>query len=722
MGEYSGPLGIAQNADGTFVIVDTTILDPQQTGAKLIVSTDFNSFALSGLVNFTADTVVGALNELKAGGVGTIAIDSASVTNALGYIPYDAANPTKYITGITADDVNAVGDITNNTSGQAEKVSHKLVIGTNLTGSVSSYDGSQQVEISLTNNDVINAIGFYPYNENVNPAGYISEITSKMVNDLTGLTISTSGQSGTTLSIAGHKVSDLVNDSNYLVLATLPIATSLVKGIASVDGVTVFANDGVLSSAQYTLPIATTSSLGGVKVDGTTITISNGVIHGYAGYTLPVATSGILGGIKVGANLTIQPDGTLSAPTPYSLPTASTSTLGGVKVDGTTVYISSGVISSTNLLALNKDIIPDTASVRNLGSATKPFSNIYADEVHVGASSLYVDGIQVLTSTEPTMKFKSDIDQGILIQTNSSIQGTGNGNVILESQNLVQAVALGGVSFTIPSTLAAKDIVFSNASTGGMIRFSGTSAFTGDVAISGNLSVSGTMTTVNTTQVNIADNLIQINSNQTGTPPSILIGGIAVNRGDSPAYEFVYVEADQNFQVGQINQLQPVATRESAPIANAVPYWDATNHRFGTGNNLSFNPTTGALSATSFVGTIASSLTGHGVSELTNDTGYLTGITAAMVNGVGNITNQAGSVGHALTIGANLTGSVATFNGSASVTISLTAANVVSALGATAVQNATNATNVSGGVVTGTNMRIPTSQPANLANGDIWIA
>ena len=53
----------------------------------------------------------------------------------------------------------------------------------------------------------------------------------------------------------------------------------------------------------------------------------------------------------------------------------------------------------------------------------------------------------------------------------------------------------------------------------------------GNLIVSGNLTVSGSVTTVNTETINLADNIITLNSNATGTPSEN--AGIEVERGDS---------------------------------------------------------------------------------------------------------------------------------------------------------------------------------------------
>ena len=55
----------------------------------------------------------------------------------------------------------------------------------------------------------------------------------------------------------------------------------------------------------------------------------------------------------------------------------------------------------------------------------------------------------------------------------------------------------------------------------------------GDLTVTGNLTVSGTTTTVNTATLDVEDNIITLNKNQTGTPATTLRSGIEVERGDT---------------------------------------------------------------------------------------------------------------------------------------------------------------------------------------------
>ena len=68
------------------------------------------------------------------------------------------------------------------------------------------------------------------------------------------------------------------------------------------------------------------------------------------------------------------------------------------------------------------------------------------------------------------------------------------------------------------------------------------------LTINGNLTVSGTTTTVNTETINLADNVILLNSNATGTPSEN--GGIEIERGDSTNKTLIWDETNDRWTVG----------------------------------------------------------------------------------------------------------------------------------------------------------------------------
>src|SRR6056300_546004 len=69
-----------------------------------------------------------------------------------------------------------------------------------------------------------------------------------------------------------------------------------------------------------------------------------------------------------------------------------------------------------------------------------------------------------------------------------------------------------------------------------------------DMTVSGNLTVSGATTTVNTETINLADNTITLNSNETGTPSQD--GGIEIERGTSTNKTLIWNETTDKWTVG----------------------------------------------------------------------------------------------------------------------------------------------------------------------------
>ena len=69
-----------------------------------------------------------------------------------------------------------------------------------------------------------------------------------------------------------------------------------------------------------------------------------------------------------------------------------------------------------------------------------------------------------------------------------------------------------------------------------------------NLIVTGNLEIRGTTTTVNTTDVNIADNLIVLNSNHTGAPLSTLRSGLEIERGSATNAKLQYNESTDQWE------------------------------------------------------------------------------------------------------------------------------------------------------------------------------
>lgn len=109
---------------------------------------------------------------------------------------------------------------------------------------------------------------------------------------------------------------------------------------------------------------------------------------------------------------------------------------------------------------------------------------------------------------------------------------------------------------------------------------------TGNATITGDLRVNGSTTVVNTDILTIKDNIIEINSAETGAGVSSNLAGITINRGTLVHYEFVFEESSDTFRIGQVNDTQAVATREDNPLSNGIMIYNNTSKRLESTNNI----------------------------------------------------------------------------------------------------------------------------------------
>lgn len=89
---------------------------------------------------------------------------------------------------------------------------------------------------------------------------------------------------------------------------------------------------------------------------------------------------------------------------------------------------------------------------------------------------------------------------------------------------------------TVDGTLTTDDVTSTNVTA------------SGNVTVTGNLTVNGTTTTVNSNTVNIGDNIMVLNSDETGTPSQD--AGIEVERGTATNKTLVWDETNDKWTVG----------------------------------------------------------------------------------------------------------------------------------------------------------------------------
>lgn len=142
---------------------------------------------------------------------------------------------------------------------------------------------------------------------------------------------------------------------------------------------------------------------------------------------------------------------------------------------------------------------------------------------------------------------------------------------------------------------------------------------TTDVTIGGNLTVNGNTTVISTQIVEIEDNIIILNSEETGAGIALGSAGIEIERGSLPNFQAIFQESSGLYKIGEVGSLQAVATREDSPLDKGVIVYDELLGRFNSVTTLELPITfsAGVNSVSSTTGTVI--VTGGGGIGVTGD-------------------------------------------------------------------------------------------------------
>ena len=259
-------------------------------------------------------------------------------------------------------------------------------------------------------------------------------------------------------------------------------------------------------------------------------------------------------------------DGSTAGGYALALEGAAVSSSTGAFSSNVTVGGTLAVTSTTTMggnLTMTGHILPSANITYDLGSTTKMWRDVY-----IGPGSLYINGKKVIEDDSGSINITTDNNEDLKFTTSGTgtlklISGNGisvTGEINATSgdlqigdhmdmnSNLIKELATP-VSSTDAANKAYVDSTSASAVTGGSNAGSfSTGAFSSNVTVGGNLTVSGTTTTVNSTNVEIGDNIIALNYDTTGTPTEN--AGIDVERGDSLNVQLLWDETNDKWTVG----------------------------------------------------------------------------------------------------------------------------------------------------------------------------
>ncbi len=234
----------------------------------------------------------------------------------------------------------------------------------------------------------------------------------------------------------------------------------------------------------------------------------------------------------------------------FIIPDAGLEVAGAATVDGALTVANTLAVGNTTVTGnLNVSVSANVGSTLRAGglitgaagAAITGTANATV-AINVGANvNLSTTTLNVGNSTSNTVVSQTSVNTG-----NSSLYST-----------IGQATGLFGNStvntyITSTSIRTGNSSVYTNVTptaltTNGTLSVTGTATFSNNVTISGDLTVSGTTTYVNTATLNVADNIVTLNSDVTGAPSEN--AGIEINRGTSANVSFIWNETADKWQI-----------------------------------------------------------------------------------------------------------------------------------------------------------------------------
>ena len=250
----------------------------------------------------------------------------------------------------------------------------------------------------------------------------------------------------------------------------------------------------------------------------------------------------------------------------------SITTLGTVTAGNVTAILPSGVVSGSdqvNQLAsdVNNNTITITAGAGLDGGGSFTLNQNSDETITLTVSDSVISGSsQVDHDATTNFVANEHIDHSSV--TIGSGRGLTGGGDITVSRSLTLDTGSNHFNNAVKTKLDAEGVLSGSSHPGDQ-------TFDDNVVITGNLTVSGTTTSVNSNTVNIGDNIIVLNSDESGTPSQD--GGIEIERGTSTNVRFQFKESTDRWQFtndGSTYFNLPTSTADVAEYSNLY-YTDA---------------------------------------------------------------------------------------------------------------------------------------------------
>jgi len=571
------------NLNGATVSNATFDLTGNLTGD--VTSTGTSSFSVLNVTNLAsldggidvdgAFTVANATGNISTSGTLTAAattltssLDVAGLASLDGGIDVDGA----FTVANTSGNVNTSGSITGNTitatsgiTGNITSIGTSVFSGTvdlngatvnnaafnltgNLTGNVTSSGSNSFATVTVTGLSSLD--GGLNINDNLtvdaaNGNTAISGTLSSGATTISG-TLSTSGLAslGGGIDVDGaFTVADTtgnVSTSGSLDAGNTTIAGTLgVTGLASLDGG--ISVDGAFTVADTTGNVSTSGTVNAGDITGDTITATTEFVGDIVGDITSTGTSSfsnvnITGGSLSNISLSLGAGSSVSANAAFNL---TGNVTGNVTSSGASSFsdatISGGTINGVVIGGSTPGQITGSTITANNGFSGNITGNVIGNVTG--------DVVGNVTGTVSSL-------------ANHTTDDLANGTVNkYYSDILVDAHLSGGVGVTYTNGVidigqpvgTNDDVTFNDVTVNGQLQFIGDLSFD-NLTVTGNLEVQGSTTTIDSELIELADNIILLNSNETGSPS--VSAGLEIQRGTSANKQLTWNETTDKWTVG----------------------------------------------------------------------------------------------------------------------------------------------------------------------------
>jgi hypothetical protein len=257
---------------------------------------------------------------------------------------------------------------------------------------------------------------------------------------------------------------------------------------------------------------------------------------------------------------------------------ATTSTKGVASFANADFSVTSGAVSIKTAGISTAQLANTMTAGATRGNATQvPTITVNKEGQVTGISHANVAGVSGFTYTSSNNHLRISTADGVMFDetidaANTTVKGVASfdsGDFSVTSGAVALKDASTGAVLGISATANETTVSRTNGTvTVGLpdnVTIGNSLNVTNSVVIGGDLTVSGNTITVNTETINLADNIIVLNSNETGAPSQD--GGISIERGTSADKTLLWDETADKWTVG--SETMVAGTFEGAVTGNA---------------------------------------------------------------------------------------------------------------------------------------------------------